>query len=407
MLLDWLHLLAMAVWIGSMAAMAFTLMPAARTLIAGSEDGRSGLAAVLDVLDRFSPAAYLAVLTAATTGMFNTQVHLSSLADLFGTLYGRLLLAKLAAIGMLMTLSASHVCFTRPRLRALPRQGMHAAALAGVTTLARRLRVEVALGAVVLLCVALMEQAEPAGTALAQQGAAPAVASAPVTATPAAAQGIRATRSMGTLTVMLTIDPAAVGHARFTAMVLEQGRVVANGQVRIKLSVPGDPALGAAFLETSSRGSGYEGTGDLVQTGQWQADVLVRTPNDPLDFRDVPFAFTVGPNAAFAEPPATPAATGAADVRLTQTPGGPASLAVRLHAGLQVRYAESMPGMGAAYYPAGALAQGWYGSTIAFPMAGVVDVAVQVRHGGRWQQARLLRYRVDATGTAHVVGPPA
>jgi hypothetical protein len=339
--------------------------------------------------------------------MFNTQVHLNSLADLFGTLYGRLLLAKLAAIGMIMALSASHVCVTRPRLRALPRDGMRAAALAGVTTLARRIRVEIALGAVVLLCVALMQQAEPAGAAPAQQDAVPAVATAPMTSTPAPAQQIRATRSMGTLTVTLTIDPATVGHAAFTAGVLEQGRVVANGQVRIKLSVPADPALGAVFLETSSKGAGYSGTGDLVQTGRWQADVLVRTPSDPLDFRDVPFAFTVGPNAVFVEPPATHAATGPADVRLTQTPGSPASLAVRLRARLQVRYAVSMPGMGAAYYPAGAQGQGWYGGTISFPMAGMVDVAVQVRHGGRWQQARLLRYRVDAAGTAHVVGPPA
>jgi putative copper export protein len=400
--LDWLHLLAMAVWIGSMAAMAFTLMPVARMLIARSESGRSELAAVLDMLDRFSLAAYLAVFAAAFTGMFNSQVHLSSLADLFGTLYGRLLLAKLAAIGMIMALSASHVYFTRPRLRALPGQGIHAAALAGVTTLARRIRVEVALGAVVLLCVALMEQVEPSGTAIAPQSTVPAVVHAPVTATAAPVHHITATRNMGTLTVTLTIGPAAVGPARFTVRVLERGSMVANGQVRIKLSVPGDQALGAAFIETSWSGPGYMGRGDLVQTGRWRADVLVRTPSDPLDFRDVPFEFTVGPDAAFLAPAAAHTPVGPANVRLKQVAGGPASLAVHLPAGLQVRYAVAMAGMGTVYYPASPLAHGWYNATIVFPMAGMVDVAVQVRHGG-WQQACLLRYRVDATGSALAV----
>jgi hypothetical protein len=197
-----------------------------------------------------------------------------------------------------------------------------------------------------------MGQVEPAGTALAQQSTTSAVVRAPVTTTAAPAHHISATRSVGTLAVTLTIDPAAVGPARFTARVRERGSMVANGQVRIKLSVPGDPALGAAFIEGSRSGPGYMGRGDLVQVGRWRADVLVRTPSDPLDFRDVPFDFTVGPDAAFLGPAATRMPAGPANVRFRQTPGGPASLAVRLRAGLQVRYAVAMAGMGTAYYPA-------------------------------------------------------
>jgi hypothetical protein len=203
------------------------------------------------------------------------------------------------------------------------------------------------------------------------------------------------------LVVTLAIDPADVGPAGFTVRVLERGSMVGNGQVRIKLSVPDDPALGAAFIETSRSGPDYRGRGDLVQTGRWRADVLVRTPSDPVDFRDVPFAFTVGPDAAFLGPAAARTPTGPVNVRFRQTPGGPASLAVRLGAGLQVRYAVAMAGMGTAYYRASPLASGWYSATIVFPMAGMVDVAVQVRRGG-WQQIRQLRYRVDATGAAHV-----
>ena len=39
--------------------------------------------------------------------------------------------------------------------------------------------------------------------------------------------------------------------------------------------------------------------------GGWRADVLVRTPDDPLDFRGVPFAFAAEPGAHFLAPPAT------------------------------------------------------------------------------------------------------
>jgi hypothetical protein len=207
--------------------------------------------------------------------------------------------------------------------------------------------------------------------------------------------------------VTLTIDPPMVGHVRFAATVREGGGPVTHGQVRIKLSSAGNAALGATFVETTAGAAGYTGAGDLVQTARWRADVLVRTPSDPLDYRDVPFDFTIGPKAAFLGLSATRAPARPANLRLTQTPGGPATLAVHLPAGLQVRYAVSMPSMGTAYYPAGPRAQGWYSGTLTFPMAGVVEVAVQVRHGGGWQQARLLRYRVDARGTAHVVGPSA
>ena len=94
--LDWLHLLATSIWIGGMAAMAFALLPAARGLMERCEGGPRTLLALLALLDRFSPAAYLALVTAASTGMFNAQVRLSGLGDLFGSTYGRLLLIKLA-----------------------------------------------------------------------------------------------------------------------------------------------------------------------------------------------------------------------------------------------------------------------------------------------------------------------
>ena len=64
------------------------------------------------------------------------------------------------------------------------------------------------------------------------------------------------------------------------------------------------------FVETTPSKGGYQGTGDLVQNGTWQADVLVRTRSDPLEYRDVPFQLVVGPGAGFLPSGIDPAAIG-------------------------------------------------------------------------------------------------
>ena len=297
--LDWLHLLATSVWIGGMVATAFALLPATRGLLAAGADGLRTLLALLSTLDRFSPAAYLALATAACIGMFNAQVRLGGVVDLFGTAYGRLLLIKLAVIGAIVALSGSHVLFTRPRLRRLCIGGSAIAPAAGLATLARRLRVEVALGGVVLLCVSLMGQVAPTSTVHARavaagtqgawstgigtgsitQGGAPGgsemSAMGPMGAarpTPEESSGegtrsISATRQAGSLAVTLVVSPPIAGRVRFVVTVRDDCRSVTTGQVRIKLSIPASPALGSVFVETLAQGGGYVGAGDLVQDG--------------------------------------------------------------------------------------------------------------------------------------------
>ena len=294
--LDWLHLLATSVWIGGMVATAFALLPATRGLLAAGADGLRTLLALLSTLDRFSPAAYLALATAACTGMFNAQVRLGGVVDLFGTAYGRLLLIKLAVIGAIVALSGSHVLFTRPRLRRLC---IGSSAIAGLATLARRLRVEVALGGVVLLCVSLMGQVAPTSTVHARavaagtqgawstgigtgsitQGGAPggsemgamgpmgAARPTPEESSGEGTRSISATRQAGSLAVTLVVSPPIAGRVRFAVTVRDDGRSVTTGQVRIKLSIPASPALGSVFVETLAQGDGYVGAGDLVQDG--------------------------------------------------------------------------------------------------------------------------------------------
>ncbi|HVA92247.1 MAG TPA: copper resistance protein CopC [Chloroflexota bacterium] len=122
-LLDWLHLLTTAVWIGGMAAIAVALLPALALYSAASDAARrEGRLAFLALLDRFTPAAYLAVAT-AVTGMFNAQVHLGSLDQLTGTTYGRFLLVKMALIAEMTRHSrprrSTRVRILRPRVLTL------------------------------------------------------------------------------------------------------------------------------------------------------------------------------------------------------------------------------------------------------------------------------------------------
>jgi copper transport protein len=386
--LDWLHLIAMAVWVGGMAAIALVVLPA----------GERG-AELLDLLDRFSPAAYLALLTAAATGMFNAQVRLAGLDALTGTLYGRLLLLKLALIAAIMALSASHVFVTRPRLRAALLDPVGHAAARLYASLAARLRVEPALGGLILLCVALMGQVAPRAAAfdatvvqvVGDQGST-------VTGGPIAASG-----ALGALTVDLQINPADVGQTQLTATVAEHGRPVTDGQVRIKLSMPATPALGAAFVETTPEAGGYAGTGDLVQEGLWRADVLVRTHSDPQEFRDVPFVFLAGPEPALLSAPATDRRDGPATLSLSSAPGAAATLAVHLSRGLRVRYMITMPDMSPQVTDAQAGAGGWYRGAIVPPMEGYMNLAVQVRESGPWHTVRMAVCQVDSAYVLHLV----
>jgi hypothetical protein len=208
---------------------------------------------------------------------------------------------------------------------------------------------------------------------------------------------VAASGTLGDLTVGLQIDPADVGQTQLAATVAERGRSVADGQVRIRLSMPANPALGAAFVETTPTAGGYSGTGDLVQEGLWRADVLVRTHSDPREFRDVPFVFIAGPEPALLSPPATDARYGPATLRLSSLPGAAATLAVRLRPGLRVRYLITMQDMSPQANDASPAPDGWYRGAIVPPMEGYMNLAVQVRAGGDWHTVRMTVCQVDSS----------
>ncbi|MFF8015462.1 copper resistance protein CopC [Streptomyces sp. NPDC007929] len=122
-----LHLLATGVWLGGLVALLLVLRrPAGEnpdtldTLDSlddlddlddvDASDDRVGL---VDVVARFSRIAFASVIVLAVTGLYQSWRGLGSLSALTGTPYGRLLLAKLAGVAVLLLVAGYSRRWTR------------------------------------------------------------------------------------------------------------------------------------------------------------------------------------------------------------------------------------------------------------------------------------------------------
>ncbi|NQE64310.1 copper homeostasis membrane protein CopD [Caulobacter sp. RHG1] len=151
---DILHLAAAAIWIG---AIAFFIGLTARR----SEPDRDQLAAFHAALAGFSGIGSSLVAVLLATGLVNSWflVGPDGLGGLFSTLYGRLLMVKLAAFGAMLLLAAANRFRLTPALNAAleaPEQ-----APAAVAELKRSLVIEAGAALTVLALVAWLGRLAP------------------------------------------------------------------------------------------------------------------------------------------------------------------------------------------------------------------------------------------------------
>jgi copper transport protein len=104
-LADWLHLVAASVWVGGLASLAFFVWPLAPSLRRTAFLG-------------FARLAVLLVAVMVLAGGYLALVRLPEPSDLWETLYGRLLLMKLAIVALALVWGAVHHFVVRPRLEA-------------------------------------------------------------------------------------------------------------------------------------------------------------------------------------------------------------------------------------------------------------------------------------------------
>jgi copper resistance protein D len=154
MLSDAAHLLAAGAWLGGLVPLAYLL---ARPLDKGCD-----LAAVDGVLLRFSGMGYVAVATLVGSGLINSWFLLGSVSSLFGSPYGRTLLAKLALFAAMLVLAVANRFWLIPAISNIrPGAPEHSSAV-WLRRLRNHVLGEQLLGVTILLVVSFLGTMQPA-----------------------------------------------------------------------------------------------------------------------------------------------------------------------------------------------------------------------------------------------------
>lgn len=263
---DALHVAAMSAWLGGLVLLLFAVPVATRAL---AERDRTRLLAA--VLQRFSPLALVSVAVLVATGAYGSVAYLSSVADLVDSEWGRLVLAKIVLLVLLIGLGALNQRRTMPRLRRLAADG--AAPGDDGRFLRTTLRAEVALGVAVLAVTGVLVGISP----------------------PAAGAGgpVSIEERVGPLTLQATLDPGSAGVNELHLYLLQADGQPFTGtkELRMSAALP-EENLGPIGVTPRRAGPGHYVVEALPLTpgGDWELAVAVRVSEfDQYDTRlDVP-----------------------------------------------------------------------------------------------------------------------
>ncbi|MDQ7860378.1 CopD family protein [Peribacillus frigoritolerans] len=89
-LMDFLHLLSMALWLGGLMAL-LVILPGLADRQAVQEDKKTFY---WSIIQRFSKWAFLFVIILIISGIYSSLQHVPTIHSMFNTIYGQLLLAK-------------------------------------------------------------------------------------------------------------------------------------------------------------------------------------------------------------------------------------------------------------------------------------------------------------------------
>jgi copper transport protein len=246
--MDWLHLVAMSVWVGGLAPLAILLVLARRR--------DKGLVIFGKLIPRFSRLALVSVTVIAITGLYMAYVQVQTLEALLNTSYGWSLLGKSGLFVLLMVLGAVNLLVLSPRL---------SRSLSGaVKWLSRTVRTEIALGVLVLIAAGVMTGVSPAFDALQAQRR----------------QGFsQETRLAQGVDLKLYVAPARVGENELGVDIRDSREPAAQTDEDVLMRfTPPDPDLGTFQAEaTPSDGERFSVRGAyLSMTGTWQIEVILR-----------------------------------------------------------------------------------------------------------------------------------
>jgi len=253
---EWLHLAAVAVWIGGIFALVVVLFRVARQV---SGEARRELLA--GAITRFSTLAISAVVIVSLSGLYAGWVQIGSLDALWESDYGRTLLFKLALVAPILWLGALNLFVLGPALRhAAPRE----------RDFGRTVRAEAALGAAVLFLAAVLASTPP-----------------PQPTQAAAIGGSELHLFAPGGHTILTITPSQVGRNEYIANVVpDDGGLPAETEVLLRIERDDQiSGIREVVLEPSEPLDGtrdtarFEASGsELSVVGEWELELIVRRP---------------------------------------------------------------------------------------------------------------------------------
>jgi copper transport protein len=250
---DLVHMTAMSAWLGGLAALVLAVPAGSRLL---PTERRAEL--VSGCLARFSPIALGSVIALALTGTIQAIIEVGSFPALVDTGFGRIVLAKILLLLILIGLGWSNRNRLMPAIRSL------AGAASPLGRLGRRLRsnlrIEVALIGVVLGASALL------------------VGYAPTSET--AAGPVSGTATLGDAYLEYTVEPATVGSNQVHLYLFDadDGSQLDPKEVTATASLS-DRDVGPLPIELRKAGPGHY-TAPAAQfgiAGDWDLSVTVRT----------------------------------------------------------------------------------------------------------------------------------
>ncbi len=247
-----IHVAAMGVWLGGLAALLFVAPRGTRELAAGDR-GRLLAAA----LSRFSQVALIAVGAILLTGLVQAYVYVRHLGDLTSTGYGRAVLIKFILLLVLIAIGAYNRRRSVPRLNRIAAGG-ESPGRAGLI-LRRALRAEVALLVIVIgVTAALASYAPPVST----QG------------------GPFSTETLvGPIQLEMSVEPATVGANEIHVYLFDAKSGAPYAKVKELKATAALPEKSIALpLEPQLSGPGHYTIPDalLSASGNWQIALTIR-----------------------------------------------------------------------------------------------------------------------------------
>lgn len=299
-LIDWLHLVAFALWLGCAMYIALVYLP-----LVNHHSQQEQLATITALLPRYTRLAVIGIILSLSTALLMTVIYQGPWTSPFATQEGRLLL--LEALWMLVLLGMSGFAL----FRLLPHQlreyskyqyaatrmpeSVHdaaqvQAALRSQRLLGRNQSLTSLLRYTALPAIGLLICAAFFTTLTYPTHTAPSAL--PVSSTsPSASKQAAPTTSFSTtlptvdhqFTIQLTVTPDSFGPNVFTVHVLD-GKGAPASNVRVSLVVTMlDMDMGSDTVTLQSSGPGvFSGPENLDMNGHWGVRVVVHTPDNAI-----------------------------------------------------------------------------------------------------------------------------